>query len=237
MQNQDLYQIVTLEDGQKDADAIMKVFNEIHRGIIPCDVKLLNYYREVPVSFNASISNVMPDRIEMSVHQNQAVVMKHEKQTLIKCEYFPNGLGAHAFVALSNIDRCRVILTRFAYAQIKAERRGAVRVEIDFPLEGTFTSSKATFTGNLGDISVTGASLKLSSKPATEADVSGRFLCQLPGGKLDVPARLLKIIDQEGGEARAIVTLNSDGNVERLISQFIFSIQVEIIRDLKEQYA
>ena len=235
MVNRDLFQIVTVEDGQKDADAIMKVFNEIHRGVIPCDVKLLNYYREVPVSFNASISNVMPDRIEMSVHQNQAVVMKHEKQTLIKCEYVPNGLGAQAFVALSNIDRCRVILTRFAYAQIKAERRGAVRVEIDFPLEGTFASTKGTFTGNLGDISVTGASLKLPSKPTADTDVAGRFTCQLPGGRLEVPARLLKFVDTENG-ARAIVTLNSDSNVERLISQFIFSIQVEIIRELKEQY-
>lgn len=120
----DYYKLVTLEDGQKDSDAIVRVFKEIHEGLLPCDLKLLNYYREVPVSFNATITGVMDDRIDMNVHQNQAVVMKHAKQCLIKCEYFPKGLGVHSYVAMTNVMSGRTILTRFAYAQIAAEKRG-----------------------------------------------------------------------------------------------------------------
>lgn len=235
MTSKDFFHLVTLEDGQKDSNAIIKVFQDIHAGAIPCDVKLLNYYREIPVSFGATITNVMDDRVDMNVHQNQAVVMKHAKQTLIKCEYFPNGLGVHSYVAMSNINSGRAILTRFAYAQITAERRGAVRVEIDFPLQGTFSAQGVVLVGDLADISVTGASINLPVMPTADLNVEGAFICNLPNGRIEVSAKLLKYIETEKG-CRAIVTFTPDNKQELLVSQFIFSLQVEIIRDLKDQY-
>lgn len=231
----DFFRLVTLEDGQKDSDAILKVFQNIHAGVLPCDVKLLNYYREIPVSFNATITNVMDDRIDMNVHQNQAVVMKHAKQVLIKCEYFPNGLGVHSYVAMSNIGTGRAILTRFAYAQITAEKRGAVRVEIDYPLDGTFVAQGVSLAGTVADISITGASLNLPVKPAVETNLKGKFACLLPSGRLEVTGQFLKFVETESG-CRAIITFTPDNNLELLISKYIFSLQVEIIRDLKDQY-
>lgn len=235
MTNKDCFHLVTIEDGQKDSNAIIRIFQDIHAGVIPCDVKLLNYYREIPVSFGAVITNVMDDRVDVNVHQNQAVVMKHAKQTLIKCEYFPNNLGVHSYVAMTNISSGRAILTRFAYAQITAERRGAVRVEIDFALDGTFVAHTAKMTGTVADISVTGASLDLSSRPKVDTDTEGKFVCQLPSGRIEIPARLLKYLETENG-CKAIVTFATDNKMELLISQFIFSLQVDIIRDLKDQY-
>lgn len=235
MTDKDYFHLVTLEDGQKDNNAIIKTFKDIQTGSIPCDVKLLNYYREIPVSFGATITNVMDDRVDMNVHQNQAVVMKHAKQTLIKCEYFPNGLGVHSYVAMTNVNSGRAILTRFAYAQIAAERRGAVRVEIDFPLEGGFAAPGGALVGNVADISVTGASLDLSIKPAVDIAVEGEFVCLLPNGRIKVPARFLKSFETEKGY-RVVVTFAPDNKLELLISQFIFSLQVEIIRELKDQY-
>jgi len=235
MKDKDFFHLVTLEDGQKDSNAIIKVFQDIQAGTLPCDLKLLNYYREIPVSFSASITNVMDDRVDLNVHQNQAVVMKHVKQTLIKCEYFPNGLGVHCYVAMSNINSGRAILTRFAYAQITAERRGAVRVEVDFPLQGVFSAPGTMLAGDVADISVTGVSLHMPVKPAVETNIEGTFACTLPGGRVEVPARLLKYFDTEKG-CRAVVTFAPDNKLELLLSQFIFSLQVEIIRDLKDQY-
>ena len=231
----DFFHLVTLEDGKRDSDAIIKIFQNIHDGLLPCDVKLLNYYREIPVSFNATITGVMDDRIDMDVHQNQAVVLKQEKQTLIKCEYFPNGLGVHSFVAMTNVNSGRTILTRFAYAQITAEKRGAVRVEVDFPLTATFLAEGIELVGNVSDMSVNAISVALPIKPALEANLKGRFICVLPEGKIDVPAQVLKIIETETG-SRAIITFSPDSKLELLISQFILSLQVGIIRDLKAQY-
>lgn len=231
----DFFSLVTLEDGQRDSDAIIKIFQNIHAGVLPCDVKLLNYYREIPVSFNATITNVMDDRVDMNVHQNQAVVLKHEKQALIKCEYFPSGLGVHSFTAMTNVSSGRTILTRFAYAKITAENRGTVRVEVDHPLVGTFASKDMELVGNVADISVSGISMLLKSKPSVDAHSKGRFICSLPEGKMDVSAHLLKIIETENG-CRAIVTFSPDSKLELLISQFILGLQVDIIRDLKAQY-
>ena len=230
----DLYHLVTIDDGKKDNDAILKVFGEILAGKLPNDLKLLNYYREVPVSFNASLENVAPDRIELKVHQNQAVVMKHEKHTLIKSDHFPGGHGVHAFVALANIDKGKAILNRFAYAQIRAERRGAVRVQLDEQVDGCFCTEDLSFSGRVKDISITGISLVSSEQVPFETHTEGSFSCSLNGSLLQVSARVVKTLGTDGLYT-CICAIDADPKVESLISQFIYAKQVEIVRELKDQ--
>jgi len=136
---------------------------------------------------------------------------------------------------MTNVSSGRTILTRFAYAQITAEKRGAVRVEIDFPLPGTFSAQGLELAGTVSDMSVSGISLALPATPTFDAGIKGRFVCDLPNGKVEISAQLLKFIDTEQG-CRAVVTFTPDNKLELLISQFIFTLQVDIIRDLKEQY-
>ena len=47
------YHVVTVEDLQKDEAAIFGVLSAIGDGRLSNDIKLLNYYRELPVSFEA----------------------------------------------------------------------------------------------------------------------------------------------------------------------------------------
>lgn len=231
----DLYHLVTISDGQKDSNAILEVFRAIKAGRLRNDVKLLNYIREVPVSYAATIENIADDRIELTVHENQAVMMKHDKFTLIRSSHFPSEFGVHSFVALANPTKGKAILVRFAYAQIRAERRTAVRVEVHHRITGTFTGPSGEFSGELLDISVNGASLKTLVTVPAGPDESGRFTCPLPNGMLDVPARFLRQI--ESSELRkAVLILETAGKMESVVSQFIFNEQIDIIRELKERY-
>lgn len=231
----DLYHLVTVADGRKDSAAIMDVLQQIHDGKLRNDLKLLNFIREVPVSFSATLENVADDRVELSVHQNQAVMMKHDKFTLIRSAHFPHEYGVHAYVALANPTKCIAILTRFAYAQIRADRRTAVRVQIHHAMPGTFVGSSGTISGNMLDISVGGISLKVQGKVDGELEDTGRFSCVLPTGKLEVPARLLKIVTTDE-DCSVIFVIEPDSKMETVISQFIFNEQIDIIKELKERF-
>lgn len=231
----DLYHLVTVADGQKDSAAIMEVMQKIYDGKLKNDLNLLNFIREVPVSFKATLENVADDRIELSVHQNQAVMLKHDKFTLIRSSHFPHDYGVHAYVALANPTKGKAILVRFAYAQIRAERRTAVRVQIHHAMPGTFSGASGTIAGNMLDISVGGVSLKVKDKVGGEPEDKGRFRCSLPTGEIDVSARFLKFISTED-ECKAVFTIEPDSKVETVISQFIFNEQIEIIKELKERF-
>jgi len=43
MTNTDCFHLVTIEDGQNDSNAIIRMYHDIHADVIPCDVKLLDY--------------------------------------------------------------------------------------------------------------------------------------------------------------------------------------------------
>lgn len=231
----DLYNLVTIADGQQDSAAIMEILQKIHCGQLKSDLKLLNYIREVPVSFSATLENIASDRVEMSIHQNQAVMMKHDKSTLIRSSHFPHGYGVHAYVALANPTKCMAILIRFAYAQIRADRRSAVRVQIHHDMPGTFVGPAGTITGSMLDISIGGVSVKVMGDVVGEPEDKGYFSCDLPGGVLRVPARLLKIVTTDEG-CRAVFVIEVDSKTETAISQFIFNEQIDIIKELKERY-
>ena len=126
----DIYHLVTVNDGKSDADAIVKVFSEMETGRLKCDYKLLNYYDEVPIAYSSTITSVVKDSVELAVHEHQALVIKNDNSTLIKCKHFHNELDVHCFAAYVNVLKKTVILHNFAYAQIRAVRRDAVRVRV-----------------------------------------------------------------------------------------------------------
>ena len=229
----DLYNLVTIEDGKKDSAAIVAIFQQIYDGKLRNDIKLLNFLREMPVSFGVTLEEVGEDSLDLTVHQNQAVMMKQDKFTLIRSSHFPNGYGVHAYVASANPAKCMAILVRFAYAQIKADRRNAVRIQIHQDLPATFVGASGTTSGNMLDISVGGISIKVIGKANVELEESGTISCKLPTGLLNVSAKLLKIVNSEE-ECRAIFTIDPDARMEPIISQYIFNEQIGIIKDLKE---
>ena len=229
----DLYTLVTIADGQKDCDAIMEILQNIHGGRLKDDLKLLNFIREVPVSFRARLENVAPDRVELTVHQSQAVIMKHDKYTLIRSSHFPNDYGVHAFVAMANPTTCEAVLVRFAYVQIRADRRNAVRVEVHERIVGTFFGQSGKVSGELADISLGGLSIRAKGKLDVGIEDTGTFSCTLPTGQLEVPARVLKIIEDDEWQ-RVVFVIDAQKKMENLISRFVLNEQVEIIKELKE---
>ena len=234
MHTRNIYSIVTVKDGRADSEEIIEIFSDMASGKIPGDLKLLNYYRQIPVSYNAHIVNISRDRVEFKIHQNQALVMRFDKHTLIKSSHFSKGLGVHCFSAYINVHKEVAILTRFAYAQIKAERRGAVRVTVPTVISAVFVNSEIEISGSLLDISENGVSILTNAEPLTGEELQGTLTFSIAGNKLELASCLIKIMKTAEGFI-CVFQYQLKGVSEKILSRYIYSRQVEIIKELKEQ--
>lgn len=230
----DLYEKIQLAGEKEDAVQILSTLAAIRVGRLRDDTKLLNFYREIPVSYDASVLTVEESHAELQVNQIQAVVISFEKVTVLKSSHFPRDVVAT--VNYINIEKSRVVLSNFSFAVVRAERRASVRVELTDPIYATFASSAATVGGRLHDMSLTGISINVLDAPAVTPSEKGELAVTLPIGTIAVPASLLKVLTTVEGY-RLVFQIEVTKATELSISQYLFRRQVEIIKELKDHPA
>jgi len=227
------YQLLTVDELQKDEAEILEVLSAIRDGRLSNDIKLLNYYRELPVSFEASIDYLERGVVDMRVHDLQAAAMLIEKETFIKSDHLAHDVIAK--VIRIRKDRHLAILGFFQYVQITAERRLFVRVRVSERHDATFHYNNQLIHGQIEDISFGGISIAAPKGSVMEENVTGMVSISLPTARLEVSGKLLKV-DEDDSSAKHIIELGVDNRSERVISQFIFSQQSRIIRELKDLF-
>ena len=230
----DAFNLVTINDGKSDSASIVKVFSEMARGRLKCDIKLLNYYDEMPVSYGSKITAVDVDSVELAIHEHQALIIKNDKSTLIKSSHFHNELGVHCYASYINVAKKMVILQNFAYAQIRAERREAVRVKVHEEIPVTFNYDNVAISGNMIDISGYGILFHTAHVPTTNNDQRWLLRFNLNGIPIEVPGSFVRTINQNNGEHICMLQMKPDRRSDTLIGQFVYQRQVEIIMQLKE---
>ena len=227
------YQIVTHTNGKEDQAAILAILMEIKSGKKKNDLKLLNYYHEIPVSYSATIDLIDRDCIEVTLHQAQAAVLGLQKQTILKSEHFPDELSVHSYVEYINVRNCMAVLGRFAYASVRAERRNAVRVNIGILINAEFIADELSISGQLEDISLTGLAISTFSPIPVGINNEGVINIVLMGKSLAIKAALLRSKELDNSHLH-MFSIELDSKMEITVSQFIYSRQVEIIRELKD---
>jgi c-di-GMP-binding flagellar brake protein YcgR len=228
----DHYQFVSQGSAREDSAAIVAILQKMHRGELSSDLRLLNYYEEIPVSYQAKIDYIEDDMVDVSVHQHQAVVMKLGKKTIMKSQHFAHEVLANVFRV--DVGKTLATLTNFAYVVVRAERRKFVRVTVKGRFEVIFTDGEQKLRGCLHDISLTGLAVVSSDSVCNiETQTEGTLLLSLGDKPLSLPGKLLKTVAVEG-EQRYIFEFEASSRDEGAISQFIFQRQVEIIKDLKD---
>jgi len=227
----DIYQRIQLAGEKEDAKQILATLTAIKEGRLSSDIRLINYFREIPVSYDATVLTVEERSAELSVHQIQAVVISREKVTVLKSAHFPRDVIAN--VNYVNVEKSRIVLSNFSYALVRADRRMSVRVELSEPIYASFASEQTTVGGRLLDMSLTGISILLSEDPGLPLSQRGELAVTLPIGTITVPASLLKVKPVADG-FRLIFEIEATRATEMTISQYIFRRQVEIIKELKD---
>lgn len=228
----DHYQLISRATAREDSAEIVAILQKMARGELSSDIRLLNYYEEIPVSYPARLEYIEDDMVDLSVHQHQAVVMKYEKKSIMKSQHFPHEVLANVFRV--DVNKQLATTTNFAYVVVRAERRRFVRVTVKGRYEVIFTDGERKLRGYLHDLSLTGlAAICGAGEPEFETLTAGTLLLSLGDKPLSLPGRLLKVLTADG-ERRQIFEFEVTSREEAVISQFIFQRQVEIIKDLKD---
>ena len=200
-------------------------------------VKLVNYYKGLPLCYSASIEGVDRGMLDLEVHPNQAVAIERERYTFIICDAFPHAIGAH--VQYINVGKRAVTLTRLFYAHIMAELRHSIRLMLDPASDATIESPEISISGTLYDLSAGGAAIRIEH-PFSIPDGTDLILkFMLPNiiqnthTAVTTAARYVGTLELEGSFL-ARFAISPDKQVEQQIAKYIFQRQVEIIRSLKE---
>lgn len=228
----DHYQLISQTSVREESAAIAAILQKISRGELTADLRLLNYYEEIPVSYPARIEYIDEDMVDLSVHQHQAVVMKFEKRTIIKSQHFDLEVLANVFRV--DVNKTLATLTNFAYVVVRAERRRFVRVTVKGRFDVIFTDGERKLRGHLYDISLSGLAVVCSEVDSSfDTLTEGTLLLSMGDKPISLPSRLLKILTADG-EHRYVFEFEATSRDEAVISQFIFQRQVEIIKELKD---
>ncbi len=226
------YQLMPGADLKKDESAILETLSAVMEDRIANDLKLLNYFREVPINFGAAIDQIDRGMVEMTVHQLQAVLMREQKETFLRSSHFEHDVIARVMRADS--DRNFAFLSHFSYVEIFADRRAHVRVEVSENIAAIFSAGELRLQGMIRDISIGGMAFTTQEQQGFEENIKGKIGFSLRGNKLEFPAILMRMED-DTPEKRFIVRYTPDNKSEEIISHFVFQTQSEIIRELKEK--
>ncbi|HEU0264153.1 MAG TPA: PilZ domain-containing protein, partial [Geobacterales bacterium] len=143
----------------EDRHQILATFRDLMERKVSEGFRFTNYYKELPVSYEATLVGMDRDLVEFRVHEQQALVLTTEKETFLKSSHFASDMQAD--VQYVNAKRCAVFLRNFVYVTLISEQRRAVRVKLDRPPRVDVLVGGKRFNGKLLDLSVTGAALNI----------------------------------------------------------------------------
>lgn len=232
-----LYRTSVRNSIDEDRHDTVETFREIIRQRSLVRLSLVNYYRGVPICYHATAVEMDRGTLELDIHRHQAVALADNGQTFIKCDDFPSPMLA--LVQNVNVRKMAASLRNFVFVEIMAERRSALRLELDPQLEARVRLGATVIPARVLDISLGGVCLQLPEPWYAEgAEVLLQLAVPDPlqKGSTLVEAEALHVgtFDRDGsGGDLCRFSMRMDHLSERAISRFMFQRQVEIIREIK----
>ncbi len=223
---------------------IQKTFNEDQAEIVSIltanpkkALKLINYYKGMPLSYSATVASIDKGIIDFDVAKEQAVAIEASRSVFIRSNIFKHDVFAQ--LQYVNVKKGAASFVKFTYVEIMAERRNFIRMEPNLHPVTTIDSPFGVFDGTLHDISLSGLNVIIQDSCQLEIDNSVSILFTLVNFELDqrlaitLPGKLIAISD-DALPRNYKFTISPDKSVERELSQYIFQRQIEITREIKD---
>lgn len=209
------------------------------KGMVGQQFSFLNHYKEIPVSYDATLLSVENEMVEFSVHENQAKVINMEKHVLIHFHAkspVPEDIIGEAFYVSS--AKKRVILCNFGYVRIRSFMRRFVRVRLDSPVEIELMFDGDILKCKVDDISLGGAAISAESSELLVPGLDVKVFLKLPNlndnSKIEVAmtATIIKVIGTSPPYV-CLIEFHAEKHSQQQIAFYINQRQVEIIKELK----
>ena len=224
----------TLDD---DRATIIAGFQDIIKRGTRTNFRLVNYYKGLPISYPATLVEMDRGTLELDVHPQQAVAIDRTRRVFIKCDYFDSAIVAD--VQNANVRKMTASLRNFTFVEIMAERRDALRLELEPPTEAEVRCEAVRLSGRLFDISLGGFSIQTAERCPFGRGAEVQLRVMVPNllqntlNSIETKACHVETIS-EGSHDICRFSFQADNQSEATISRFIFQRQVEIIREIKE---
>lgn len=220
-----------------DQAAILKIVHDKCVGKAGLKVSLTNYYKGLPITYPATILGVERGNLDLDVSPQQAVAIANDHYTLIRSSIFPHPVVAH--VQYINVKKHAASLNKLSYVEVMAEKRTAVRLNLEPPIRATIQHEDQQIVGELVDISTLGLAVMIDDYVDIVLGTEMTVKFMLPDPVLQkhtlvkVPSTLVGIAES-ASPYRYKFRIAPEKHQEQLISRFSFQRQVEIIRGLKD---
>ena len=216
------------------------VILQFMRKMIGKNFSFLNYYKEIPVSYECRLLGVENEMAEFELHEYQAKVINIDRKTLIyshKESSVKEDILGEAFYI--NVPKKRVILCKFEYSKIRATLRRFVRVTLNRSVEADLIVENDIITGHVSDVSLGGAAARVMSCDLLTQGLTLNVFLKLPdittGSIIEVgtSASIVKITG-ETAPYTCVIEFHPEKHSQQQLSYYINPRQVEIIKELKE---
>lgn len=221
----------------EDLEDILSIFRQEFLKHTKFEIRLINYHKGLPVSYPAKVVGVERDTIELDVYPQQAVTLSDYRYTFVRSKLFKYDLYAN--VQYVNIKKGAASLRKLNYVEIMAEKRNYVRLQLDPPQPTLFRLEDDTVRGELIELSINGAGVKINQSCSLEIgqEIILMFMLHDIKNNLNYNVKTLATlvgIDGDSLPRYYRFATSPDKILDRQIAQFIFQRQVEIIHEIKD---
>ncbi len=224
----------------KATDDIMKHFEAIASEQKP--LRLINSYRGIPISYEASIVTINQGYVALKAHPYQATCMALEGKTHVQSDLLPEVYQAKAVAV--DVLKSQAILTEFSGAGVTVGNRMTVRVQPREPIDAEIYDGEHRIPGNLADISSSGVGVftfatyiygDLTFQKGVKVFVDFRLPTSEPVVRCQ--GKITSLVHQPGTFLHRLgLQIWSTPASEPLLQQYVAVRQEEILDELKRVY-
>lgn len=200
-------------------------------------VRLINYYKGLPVSYPAAVVGVERDIVDIDVIPQQAFSMLEHRYTFIRCGIFRRDI--HANVQYVNIKRSAISLRKLCYIEIMAERRNYIRLELEKHPNALLITKNGVVKGKVTELAINGACIRVEQSCSLEIgdELTIGFMLHDHQQNVDYSVKTLaRLVGIEGNSQQRHYRFHTspDRILDRILAQFLFQRQIEIMREIKD---
>ncbi len=199
------------------------------------NVRLLNFYKEIPVSYVARFIDYDKEGVAcLMCHPVQAKIMDMDRYTILRhhdLSFKATVVGIRRHAHDSPGNQQEILLSRFLPVEVHTDKRQLLRVVNAPPLEVTISGPGFECIASMLDTSSTSFKTAAISDLPLEAGgtAQARFLLPMNDG----PVRIeVEVVLFKSDSDYQIFRLNISRSQESLIMKYINQRQVEIIKEL-----
>ena len=205
-------------------------------------VKMLNMFRGMPVSYDATIALISQEYAALTVHGYQAACIFLEKRAYLQSQVLPEVVQAHPISI--DVPHGEVILNRFSITGLNFSRRMATRVQPKESVRVQIHTNEATIPGSLADLSVSGMGVYTFGAYVSEQMdlsrhevVSLELTLPLVERRLELQGRVINVSRERFTLlSRCGIEIVIDPEAETILQEFISQRKSQVFQELEAVY-